>query len=163
MKQQMVYNFLLILLSKLFYLGQLLLCCHLFLHILLLLFNLAAFFLYSHSQLLMFQTKSSSHFLSTKHSHLHLFLFHFCLLSQTIESSLQTHLQLSWKVICFVVFTNVIKSNIFTVTFFIISGMHTLAYGLMILLQFPLHLFTLILYGKTMYSLFSTSSLILHS
>ena len=107
--------------------------------------NFATFFLNSHLQLLIFQTKSLSHFLFTKHSHLHLSLLHFCLLLQTIGSNLQTYLQLSWKVICFVLFVNVIKSNILTVTFLTISGIYTLEYGLLILLQFPLHLFILML------------------
>ena len=86
-------------------------------------------------------------FLFVKHSHLHLVLFHFCLLLQIIGSNLQTHLQLPCHFIYFVLFVHDIRSNTFTVIFSITSEIHTLEYGLLILLQFPLHLFTLILYG----------------
>ena len=139
MKQKMVYNLLLILLLKLFYLF---LCCHVFRHILLLLLILLLFC--THITVTDIPNKVILRFFPTKHS-------------------LQTHLQLSWRVIWFVVFCCDIRSNIFTVTFLIISEIHTLEYGLLILLQFPLHFFTLILYGKVMYSIFTTTSLTLHS
>ena len=149
MKQQMVYKYLLnyFLLLIQFYCTFLLIkfYCQLFLHIFLLINKLL--FLYSHLQLLGFQTKLLSHFLSIKHSHLHLSLFHFCLLLQIIGSNLHTHLQLSFHFICFVLFFHDIKSNTFAVIFLTTFGTHTLEYGLLILLQYTMHLFTLILNG----------------
>ena len=116
-------------------------CYQLFLHILLLINKLL--FLYSHLQLLVFQIKLLLHFLLTKHSHLHLILFHFCLLLQIIWSNLHSYLQLLCHFICFVLFFHGIRSNTFAVIFLTTFGTHTLAYGLLILLQFPPHLFTL--------------------
>ena len=118
--------------------------CQLFLYIFLL---TELPFLYSHLQLLGLQTNLLSHFLLTKHSHLHLSLFHLCLLLQIIGFNLHTHLQLSCHFICSVLFFHDIRSNTFALTFLITFGTHTLEYGLPILLQFPLHLFTLILNG----------------
>ena len=61
----------------------------------------------SHSQLqlLGFETNPLSHlFLLTNflHSHLHLPLFHLCLLLQTLECNPHLHLQVSCHSICFV-------------------------------------------------------------
>ena len=53
---------------------------------------------HSHSQLLGFQINPLSHIplsINSLHSHLHLFLFHFCLLLQTIASNLHSHLHVS--------------------------------------------------------------------
>ena len=107
----------------------------------------AAFFLYSHLQLLGFQTNSLSHFLLTEHSHLHLSLFCFCLLLRIIGSNLHSHLQLSCHFIRFVLFFHDIRSNTFKVMFFdnIWNTYSRIWVG--VLLQFPLHLFTLILNG----------------
>ena len=73
-------------------------------------------------------------FLLTKHSHLRLSLFHFCLLLQTIESNLHKHIQ--FHGILFVLFYFFMRLD---QIFFIIFGTHTLTYGLLILLQFPSH------------------------
>ena len=82
MKQQMVYNFLLFLLMR-----SLVSTSHSSVVI-----NLDAF-LNSQLQLTTFHKESLSQSLIFKHSHLHLFLFHFCLLLQTFSSNKQSHLQ----------------------------------------------------------------------
>ena len=105
----------------------------------------------SHSQLQSegFQlTPLSQTILSTKsslHSHLHLSLFHIYLVLQTAALNLHTHLQVLCHIICLVSLIVGIRLNTLTFIFLITSGMHSLAYASLILLQFPLHLFTLIL------------------
>ena len=107
----------------------------------------------SHSklQLLEFQINSLSYLPlsinSSLHSHLHLSSFHLCLLLQTLTSNLHLHLQVSYHFMCLVGKLHEIKLNILTFTFLTISGTHNLAHGSLVLLQLPLHLFTLILKG----------------
>ena len=108
---------------------------------------------HSQAQLLGFQIYPLSHtILLTKsfHSHLHLSSFHTCLLLQTAEVNLHTHLQVSCHIICLVSLIRDIKLNTLTFMFLMISGTHNLAYGSLILLQLPLHLFTLIRKDKTL-------------
>ena len=89
LKQQMAYNFLF------FFINVIVLFCRMSLtstsHSSVVI-NLAAF-LNLYLQLTAFQKELLSHFLIYKHSHLHLFLFHFCLLLQTFSSNKQSHLQ----------------------------------------------------------------------
>ena len=108
------------------------------------------FLSHSHSQLLGFQINPLSQIpLSTDslHSHLQLFLFHRCLLLETISSNLHLHLYFSCHFINLVSLVLDIRLNTLTFKFFIISGTQIFAYGLLILLQLPLHLFILILKG----------------
>ena len=105
---------------------------------------------HSHSQLLGFQIKPLSHIpLSTNslHSHLHLSSFHLCLLLQTLAINLLMHLQVSCQTICLVSLILDIKLNTLTFMFLMISGTHNLAYGLLIPLQLPPYLITLLLKG----------------
>ena len=84
-------------------------------------------------------------FQSSLHSHLHLSLFHIFLLLQTAEVNLHMHLQVSCHIIYLVSLILDIKFNTLTFMFLIIYGAHNLGYGSLILLQLPMHLFTLIL------------------
>ena len=79
--------------------------------------------------------------INSLHSHLHLFLFHCCLLLQTIGSNLHLHLHFSCHFINLVSLVLDIKLNTLTFKYFITSGTQNFAYGLLILLQLPLHLF----------------------
>ena len=104
----------------------------------------------SHSQvqLLGSQIYPLSHTILTKsslHSHLHLSLFHICLLLQIAEVNLHMYLQVSCHIICLVSLIRDIKLNTLTFMFLTMSGTHNLEYGSLILLQLPLHLFILIL------------------
>ena len=107
----------------------------------------------SHSQLqlLGFQINPLSHLSlslnSSLHLHLHLSSFHLCLLLQTPGSNLNLHLQVSCHSMCFFWLLHDIKLNTLTFMFLTTSGTHNLACGSLILLQLPLHLFTLILKG----------------
>ena len=102
----------------------------------------------SHSQLLGFhvypfpQTPLS---INSMHSHLHLFLFHLCLLLQIILSSLHMHLRDSCHFICLVLLVLYIRLNTLTFKSFVTSASQILALGSLILLQLPLHLFILTL------------------
>ena len=104
----------------------------------------------SHSQLLGFQINHLSHIplsINSLHSHLHLFLFQRCLLFQTIASNLQLHLNVSCHSINLVSLVLDIKLNTLTFKFFTTSGAQVFTYGLLALLQLPLHLLVLILKG----------------
>ena len=105
----------------------------------------AAFFLYSHLQLLRFQNKLFVTFSTNQTlTSTSIFVpFFFIIPLQTFGSNLNSHLQPSCHFICFVLFYHYIRSNNFTVMLLIISGIHTLEYGLLILLQFPLLLLLL--------------------
>ena len=103
---------------------------------------------HSHSQLLRFQINSLSHIplsINSLHSHLHLSSFHLWLLLKTLASNLHLHLQVLCHSICHVSLFLEIRLNTLTVMFLIISGSHDLAYGSLIVLQMPLHLFIVIL------------------
>ena len=100
---------------------------------------------HSHSQFLGFHIPLLTNSL---HSHLHLSLFHICLLLQTLEVDLHRHLQVACHIIYLVSLILLIRLNTLTFMFLTMSGTHNLAYGLLILLQLPLHLFALILKGK---------------
>ena len=104
---------------------------------------------HSHAQLLGFQIYPLSHtILLIKSSlHLHLSSFHICLLLQKTEVNLHMHSQVSCHTICLVSLILAIILNTLTLIFLVMSGTHNLANGLLILLQLPLHLFTLILQG----------------
>ena len=82
---------------------------------------------------------------SSLHSHPNLSSFHICILLQTAEVNLHTHLQVSCHIICLVSLILDIRLNTLTFMFLMISGTQNLAYASLILLQLPLHLFTLIL------------------
>ena len=104
--------------------------------------------LHSHPQILGFQINPLLHIpLSTNslHSHPHLSLFQRCLLLQTLASNLHLHLQDSYHSICLVSFVPNIRLNTLTFIFLRTSGTHNFAYGSLILLKLPLHLFTSIL------------------
>ena len=108
------------------------------------------FLSHSHSQLLGFQTNHLLHIplpINSLHSHLHLFLFQRSLLLQTIASNLHLHLHFSCHFINLVSLVLDIRLNTLTFKVFIMSGTHIFAYGLLILLQLPLHLLILILKG----------------
>ena len=79
------------------------------------------------------------------HSHLHLSLFQRCLLLQTHASNLHLHLQVSCHSMCLVSLVLEIRVNTLKFMFLTTSGTYNFAYGSLILLQLPLHLFTLIL------------------
>ena len=105
---------------------------------------------HSHSQLLGFQINSLSHTslsINSLYSHLHLFLFQRCLLLQTIASNLHLHLHFSYHSINLVSLVYDIKLNTLTFKSFIRLGTQIFEYGLLILLQLPLHLLVLILQG----------------
>ena len=105
----------------------------------------------SQLQLLGFQINRSSHLSlslnSSLHSHLHLSSLHLCLLLQTVESNLHLHLQVSCHSMCLVWLLNDIKLNTLTFMFLTTFAIDNLAYGSLILLHLPQHLFTLILKG----------------
>ena len=88
---------------------------------------------HSQAQLLGFQIYPLSHpILLTNcslHSHLHLSLFHICLLLQKAEVNLHTHLQVSCHIVCLVTLIRDIILNTLTFMFLMISGTHNLAYG----------------------------------
>ena len=102
----------------------------------------------SHSQLLGFQINSLLHIsllINSLHSHQHLSLLHHCLLLQTIASSVHLDLQISCHSICLVSLVLNTRLNTLTFLFLTASGTYNFAYGSLISLQLPLHLFTLIL------------------
>ena len=107
----------------------------------------------SHSQLQLigFQASPLPHLSlsinSSLHSRLHLSLIHLCLLLQILESSLHLQLQFSCHSMCLLRLLHEMKLNTLTFMFLTASGTHNLAYGSLILLQLPLHLFALILKG----------------
>ena len=70
---------------------------------------------HSQSQLLGFQINTLSHIplsINYLHSHLHLSLFHLCLLLQTLASNLHLHLQFSCRFICLISLVYEILYNI---------------------------------------------------
>ena len=71
-------------------------------------------------------------------------LFQRCLLLQTLASDLHLHLQVSCHSMCLV--SLVLDTRLNTLTFMLltISGTHNFVYGLLILSQLPLYVFTLI-------------------
>ena len=73
--------------------------------------------------------------------------FHLCLPLQIILSNLHMHLQVLYHSICLVLLVLHIRLNTLTFKSFITSGTQILAYGPLILLQLPLHLFILTLKG----------------
>ena len=111
---------------------------------------------YSQSKLPGFQINPLSHiplpinFLHSHHSLTSFMLFYVlfrCLLLQTLESNLQLHLQVSCHSMCLVSLVLDIILNTLTFMFLTTLGTHNFAYGSLILLQLPQHLFTLILKG----------------
>ena len=105
---------------------------------------------YSHSQLIGFQINFLSHTslsINSLHSHLPLSSFQRCFLLQTLASNPHLHLHVSCHYICLVSLVLDITLNTLTFKFFTTSGTHNFAYGLLILLQLPLHLLVLILKG----------------
>ena len=112
------------------------------------LFSNITWSLYSHSQLIGFQINTSWHILfsiNSLHSHLHLSLFQRCLLLQALASSLHLHPQVSYHFICLVSLVLDTRLNTLVFMFLTASGTHNFAYGSLMLLQLPLHLFVLIL------------------
>ena len=106
---------------------------------------------YSNSQLLGFLTDPLSHTPFSTNSlnlHLHLSSFQRCLLLQLLASNLHSHLHVSCHFMCLVSLVLYIRLNTLTFTFLTTSGKYSFAYGLLILLQLPLHLLILILEGK---------------
>ena len=102
----------------------------------------------SHSELLRFQKNPLSHIplsINSLHSHLHLSSFHLCLLLQRLASNLHLRLQVLCHSICLVSLVFSIRLNTLTFMFLIVSGTHNLAYGSLIVLQLPLHLFIVML------------------
>ena len=102
------------------------------------------------SQLLGFQINPLSHTplpINYLHSHLHLFLSQRCLLLQTFSPNLHSHLQGSCYSINLVSLAFDIKLNTLTFKSFLTSGRQIFEYGLLILLQLPLHLLVVILEG----------------
>ena len=79
------------------------------------------------------------------HSHLHLSSFYLCLLLQTLASNLHLHVQVLCHSICLVSLVLDIRLNTLTFVFLMVSGTQTLAYGLLIVLQLPFHLFIVML------------------
>ena len=107
--------------------------------------------LHSHSQLLGFQINLLSHTplsINSLHSHLHLSSFQRRLLLQTFASNLDLHLHASCHSKCLVSLVLHIRLNTLTFKVFTTSETHSFAYGLLILVQLPLHLLVLILKGK---------------
>ena len=86
--------------------------------------------------------------INSLHSHLHLSSFQRCFLLQTPASSLNLHLHVSTHYICLASLVSDIRMNTLAFTFLTTSGTDSFAYGLLILLQLPLHLLILILKGK---------------
>ena len=112
--------------------------------------------LHAHLQLLGFQTNLLSHLLlsiNSLHSHLHVLLFHLCLLLQTLESNLPWHLKVSCYSAYLVSLVLDIRLNTLRLVFWATSGIHIFAQGSLILLQQPLHFFPRILQGKNIGSL----------
>ena len=100
---------------------------------------------HSHLQLLGFQINSLSHTplsINSLYPDIHLSSFRLCLLLQTLASNLHLHLQVSYHSICLV--SVVLDIRLGTLTFVSLTT-HNLAYGPLILLQLPLHVFILIL------------------
>ena len=105
---------------------------------------------YLHSQLLGFPINPLPHTplsINSLYSHLDLSLFQRCLLLQTIASNLRLHLHFSYHSINLVSLVYDIKLNTLTFKSFIRLGTQIFEYGLLILLQLPLHLLVLILQG----------------
>ena len=103
---------------------------------------------HSHSQLLRFQINPLSNIplsINYLHSHLHLSSFHLFLLLQTLASSLHLQLEVLCHFMCLVSLVLDIRLNTLTFVFLVLSGTHILAYGSLIVLQLPWHLFILIL------------------
>ena len=71
---------------------------------------------------------------SSLHSHLHLSLFHICLLLQIAEVNLHIYLQVSCHTICLVPLILAIRLNTLTLIFLVMSGTHNLANGSLIVL-----------------------------
>ena len=102
---------------------------------------------HSHSQLLGFQINPLSHIrlsIDSLHSDLYLSSFHLCLLLQTLAFNLRLHLQVLCHPICLISLVLYIRLNTLTFIFLIVSGAHSLAYGSLIVLQLPFHLFIVI-------------------
>ena len=80
--------------------------------------------------------------INSLHSHLHVSLFQLFLLLQTPASNLRLHVQVSCQDTYLV--SLILDSILNTLTLMVLatSGTHNLAYGLLISLQLPLHLFT---------------------
>ena len=72
------------------------------------------------------------------HSHIHLSLFHLCLLLQTLAPSLHLHLQVSCHYVCLVSIVLSIKLNTLTFMFLAKTETHNFGNGSLILLQLPL-------------------------
>ena len=81
-------------------------------------------------------------------SHLHLSPFQRGLLLQTPASYLHLHLHVSCHSMCLVSLVLDIRLNTLTFKFLATLGTRSFSYGLLILLQLPLHLLVLILKGK---------------
>ena len=81
------------------------------------------------------------------YSHLHLSLFHRCLLLQTLAFHLHLHLRVSCHSMCLVSLVLYIRLNTLTFIFLTTSETHKFECGSFILLQLPQYLFTLILQG----------------
>ena len=79
------------------------------------------------------------------HSHLDLLLFHLCLLSQTLASSLHLNLQVSCHFMYLLSLVLEIRLNILTFMFLTTSGTHSVAYKSLVLFQRTLHLLILTL------------------
>ena len=82
--------------------------------------------------------------INSLHSHMHLSSFHLCLFLKILTSKLDLHLHVLCHFMCLVSLVLDNRLNAFTFMFLIWSGTHILAYGLLIVLQLPLHLFILI-------------------
>ena len=103
---------------------------------------------HSHSQLLRFQINPFSQIplsINSLHSHMHLSSIHLCFLLPTLASHLHLHLQVLCHSICLVSLVLDIRLNTLTFMFLKVSGTHNLAYGSLIVIQLPLHLFIVIL------------------
>ena len=106
---------------------------------------------YSHSQLLGIQICPLSDAplsINSLHSHMHLSSFQRCLLLKTLASSLHLQLHVSCHFMCLISLVLDIRLNPLTFKFFTTSRTQIFAYGLLILLQLPLHLLILILKGE---------------
>ena len=103
---------------------------------------------HSRSHILGFQINPLSHHpssINSLHLHLCLSLFQRCLLLQTLASNLHLHLQFSCHSICLVSLVLDIILNTLIFIFSTKSRTNNFAYGSLILLQLPLHLFNSIL------------------
>ena len=101
---------------------------------------------HSHSQLLGFQIYPLSHTplsINSLHWHQYLSSFQRCLLLQTLASNLHLHLHVSCRFMCLVLVVLNSRLNTLTFKFFRTSRTHIFAYGLLKLLQLPLHLLIL--------------------